>query len=60
MEDVQSLGLEASQIGLMLKNSQTTNLPKIVAYGQTGLLVVDGRGISAEHSLTLWLPNQAV
>ena len=53
MEDVQSLGLEASQIGLMLKNSQTTNLPKIVAYGQTGLLVVDGRGISAEHSSML-------
>ena len=36
------------------------NLPKIIAYGQTGLLVVDGRGISAEHSSMLLLPNQAI
>ena len=35
---------------LMLNNSQSTNLPKIIAYGVTGLLAVDGRGILAEHS----------
>ena len=44
------MGLEASQIGLMMRNSQSTNLPKIIAYGVTGLLAVDGRGILAEHS----------
>ena len=44
------MGLEASQIGVMMKNSQSTNLPKIIAYVVTGLLAVDGRGILAEHS----------